>query len=540
MKIYFQIIFFLGLIWGQSSSSLEQSEVITERYSSNGLKKTVMVFEGAGINEIKVAEYGFFENGLKSYIKSFNNNALNGKSIRWYDNGNKAYEGNFKNNMKNGLHQSWFFDGSLENTINYSDDNLNGEYQEFHTNGNVLVKGNYENGQKEGLWISYYDNGEIQEKTNFKDGKLDGLKTAFLKNGDTKEEMIYRNNKKWTGTWVLNHSNGQKSVEGKYENGKGFVTEWFNTGDIYKKIDYNNDKIVGETIYRYFKNWEKKSIERLEDNKKNGLWTNWNEKGEKIKEGKYINNLMEGEWYFSYLLKDSSNWRSAKVNYQAGNGTNPNQNSGIPENGRVGKFESWYDNGKKALEYYYNDDGSRDSEKLTKRWYKNGNKWSEGYNTTINNMVVNIGKYTMWHRNGNKAWEYYYNDDGTRDSEKLTKRWHKNGNKRYEGYQATVIDKIVDVGKYTSWYENGQKDMEYYFNDDGTRDSGKLTSRWYEDGSKWYEGYVLSSNDKSLWNGLYKAYYNNGNLKSRGKYDKGKKTGEWTYWYEDGQTKQQV
>ena len=131
---------------------------------------------------------------------------------------------------------------------------------------------------------------------------------------------------------------------------------------------------------------------------------------------------MEGEWYFYYLHKDSSDWRYAKVNYQAGNGGNPHQNSGIPENGRVGKFEVWYDNGNKAIEWYYNDDGTRDSEKLTKIWYKNGNKWSEGYNATINNKVVNIGKYTMWHRNGNKAWEYYFNDDGTRDSEKLTKK----------------------------------------------------------------------------------------------------------------------
>ena len=97
-----------------------------------------MVFEGAGINEIKVAEYGFFENGLKSYIKSFKNNALDGKSIRWYENGNKAYEGNYKNNMKNGLHQSWFFDGSLDNTINYSDDNLNGGIKNFTQMGMFL------------------------------------------------------------------------------------------------------------------------------------------------------------------------------------------------------------------------------------------------------------------------------------------------------------------------------------------------------------------------------------------------------------------
>ena len=78
-----------------------------------------MIFEGEGLNETKVVEYGFYANGLKSYIKNFNNNALNGKSIEWHENGNKSFEGHFKNNIKDVLHYYWFGQSTPQYSMNY-------------------------------------------------------------------------------------------------------------------------------------------------------------------------------------------------------------------------------------------------------------------------------------------------------------------------------------------------------------------------------------------------------------------------------------
>ena len=66
MRRYLSLLLFIGLTLGQA---FKRNEVIIERHE-NGLKKIVMVFEGTGLNEIKVAEYGFYANGLKSYIKN--------------------------------------------------------------------------------------------------------------------------------------------------------------------------------------------------------------------------------------------------------------------------------------------------------------------------------------------------------------------------------------------------------------------------------------------------------------------------------------
>ena len=62
----------LGSMFGQSSVEPKRNEVVSERHS-NGLKKLVLVFEGEGLDEVLVAKYGFYNDGLKSYIKNYNN-----------------------------------------------------------------------------------------------------------------------------------------------------------------------------------------------------------------------------------------------------------------------------------------------------------------------------------------------------------------------------------------------------------------------------------------------------------------------------------
>ena len=76
-------------------------------------------------------------------------------------------------------------------------------------------------------------------------------------------------------------------------------------------------------------------------------------------------------------------------------------------------------------------------------------------------------------------------------------------------------------GPYKSYYENGQLEWEYYFNTDGTRDGTKKTKRWYENGQLWYEGYVITIDEEVEWNGPYKSYYEDGQLKSEKTYKDG-------------------
>tara|TARA_B100000959_G_C14501411_1_gene427359 strand:- start:39 stop:431 length:393 start_codon:yes stop_codon:yes gene_type:complete len=84
-----------------------------------------------------------------------------------------------------------------------------------------------------------------------------------------------------------------------------------------------------------------------------------------------------------------------------------------------------------------------------------------------------VGKWTQWYENGLKWMEYSYKN-GKRDG-KWTE-WHENGQKkREETYKNGKRD-----GKWTGWYENGQKDLERTYKDGGLIE----TTNWDEDGNE--------------------------------------------------------
>ena len=71
---------------------------------------------------------------------------------------------------------------------------------------------------------------------------------------------------------------------------------------------------------------------------------------------------------------NSKRWMSMTGSFKSGDGGNPNENSGVPTNGRHGLFKSFYENGQKLNEFYYKD-GKIDG--LNTYWYENGQKEQE-------------------------------------------------------------------------------------------------------------------------------------------------------------------
>ena len=113
-----------------------------------------------------------------------------------------------------------------------------------------------------------------------------------------------------------------------------------------------------------------------------------------------------------------------------------------------------------------------------------------------------------------------------------------------------------ELVKSISLYENGQKSSEDNYKDG--KGDGKWTT-WYENGQKWYEGYIKTINDTTaVWNGLKTQwyvngqkekemtfkdekedglrieYYENGQKRLEGYFKDGKQDRFWTFWYENG------
>lgn len=93
-------------------------------------------------------------------------------------------------------------------------------------------------------------------------------------------------------------------------------------------------------------------------------------------------------------------------------------------------------------------------------------------------------------------------------------------------------DSLLD-GKFTFWYENGQKQAETH------HQKGKqhgLLTMWYENGQK--EEEIQFQNGKG--NGPVTQWYENGQKKANAHYQDNKLHGLFTSWYENGQKKTEI
>ena len=336
--------------------------------------------------------------------------------------------------------------------------------------GNKILEYKMLKGVKNGIYKEWYPNGTIKTKGKYLNGIEDRM-------------------------WSIWYQNGQKEREGRYKDGvkDGLWSEWDLNGKIKEEVRYSGDYKIEETIYSYYENGNNKSKEKRANGKRNGLFTYWNENGLKLKEGKYRNGLMEGEWYFLVFNKEKEKWRSLKGSFKSGDGGNPNKISGVPLNGRNGLFTGFYSNGqKKSIRNYK--DGVLDG--LTTDWYENGQM---SLQATFNDGIM-IGKIESWFDDGTQEREYYNNDDGTRDSTKLTIRWYTNGQKRIEAYMTTINGEAEWRGAYTSWDEDGNVQYEGTYLRNGKWEGKDFN--WYENGQKrnettYKDGELIS---KEEWN----------------------------------------
>jgi len=99
-------------------------------------------------------------------------------------------------------------------------------------------------------------------------------------------------------------------VEGNYKDGKkeGLFTEWYEGGQKKWEMNFKDDKNEGIETH-WYENGQKKEEGNYKDGKKEGLWTEWFESGKKnwersFKDGKVVENIhpLYGEMSNIHLL----------------------------------------------------------------------------------------------------------------------------------------------------------------------------------------------------------------------------------------------
>ncbi|HEY2883162.1 MAG TPA: toxin-antitoxin system YwqK family antitoxin [Pirellulales bacterium] len=271
---------------------------------------------------------------------------------------------------------------------------------------------------------------------------------------------------------------------------------------------------------------------------KEGPWRIYGSRGELMEEGSYHRGLKDG----AEKTYDSEGRVATETNYRDGirNGKKITWNgqrklfeaeyeNGVP----IGTLSEWYGDGTPKIVQHYRG-GVQDG--LEQRWYSGGKKFYEA------NYVAGKkdGQYTEWHPNGKPKYATVYKA-GQPDG--VFKEWFEDGALKTEGgYLAGLSD-----GPWKEWNklnvspfdvksdkdEESKEPPKHSLAMELNYRKGQLDGKqvyYYRNGAKQLE--VLLDNGKR--EGPYTEWYDNGQVRSIGKYLHDDLNGETHYWYDTG------
>ena len=439
------------------------------------------------------------------------------------------YEGEFLNGERNGKGIEFRYDGLIVFEGEFKDGKRNGKGKEYNREGEVIFEGEYRNGKKwNGKGCQYY-NGKYYEIQNGKGLVNESDFTGYFYEGEYSNGERNGNGREYNDDFGY-----EKEFEGEYYKGKRWTGKEYNndnivTNELKEGREKNGENIFdfdysGRLEYEYegtFINGEKNGIGEERCCETNVIYFGEFKDGERNGKGKeyYENNknlIFEGEYISNYRLKGKE-YLHGKLEYEGEYLLNKKWNGiGFNENGN--KIYQIINGNGKVLEYNPNGHLIFEGE------YSNGFKL-KGIEYNSKGQLKFKGNYL----NG-KMWDgKIYDYDNKNKIYKLN-----NGKGNIKLYDIITNKKIFE-GEYINGERNGMGkeynrfDSELEFDGeflDGRRKKGKE----YMNGNLIYDG-EFSNN---LRDGKGKEYFQNGQLRFKGYYFKGK------MWDGKGYTKEKL
>lgn len=345
-----------------------------------------------------------------------------------------------------------------------------------------------------GYNVFYYPDGQKSSEGRFENGKPEGFWINYYKNGGKRSEGK-REQHLLDSTWVFFDREGDTVKKIDYKDGikSGFTYKYEaaygadSSKNMFLKSKelFYQDKQNG-TSYCYNQNWLKYTF-NYENGKRHGMGKEYNAEGRVISLYKYFK---------GFLIE------AATINRRDSQGR------------KQGRWVEFYSNGNKKLEVYY----------------RNGKK--NGY-------------YREYNRGGTLISETRYENDSLLTAEKTQKEkiktqyketYWENGKLKYTG--AFKEDKPVGIHK--EYAKDGSLKSAKEYNEDSElvgeglfNTKGKKTARWllyYPNDQKKASGKFRNGKRHGKW----QFFFENGELEQEGFYHGGKLDGEWRWYYPGG------
>lgn len=301
----------------------------------------------------------------------------------------------------------------------------------------------------------------------------------------------------------------------------------------------------------------------LEDGKPNGYWITYYKNGLRKSEGNRVNFMLDGLWKFyqeNGNLKNAISYREDKKNGAAY----------YYENCQLIKEEN-YENGLldgRQIEYFQ-DTGELKPKRIIP--YQEGREEGMGFEFAKDGRVLSIFNYekgflksketlNRFNPSGQKEgiWKSYYKSYRLKKEERF-KSGLLNGYVKYynpegkldsailfiDGERQNKEENIAEFNLDYTYYPNGQiKEITTYnlaSQKDGLstvyNESGEvISSEFYSKDQLLKKGII---DNAGLEQGIWEFYYLSGELKSKGAYTNGNRTGKWTFYFRNGKTEQE-
>ena len=434
-----------------------------------------------------------------------------------------------------------------------------GYWKTYYPTGQIKSEGGRKNFQLDSTWNFYSENGMLQKSIQYKNNDRNGWERLYDDKGKLNEEYLYENNLK-NGAAKWYYESGQLRKEGQFLNSKeeGKAIEYAADGRIITLLTYRNGFIyTEERINRYDEQNKRVGIWRdlyqdgrlsLEGNwsagMKNGVFKFYNRKGELEKLERYENDVLIVDEASTAILDIRKEYHSNGKLKEVGT---------YREGKKQGNFRVYDLEGKETDGLLYDNDiqvGKGMIDSLGRRvgeWtllYPDGNKRAQG-------------KYVAGLREGN--WTYFYANGKTEQTGVYKLDWptgmwkwyhgngllhreemYRNGREDGSSIEYDSLGVIINEGEYTAGVKNGK--WKLTVNDhieegqflDGERDG--VWTAYYGNGNKMFEGEFQSGVpiDK------HRYWYDNGQLEMAGKYLGGEMEGRWDFYDMNGYPSMQL
>lgn len=311
-------------------------EGVAKEYDNDGIITSILVYK---IGYILKREY--INRRDKSGLKQ-------GVWKVFYDNNILKEEGFYLNGKKDGFFKYYDVEGNLEKLEKYINGNIVEGAEEtriletrvdYYKDGKQKVIQTYLNNKPHGIRREYSEEGKVIQGYLFNEGEIIGI------------GIIDENGKK-QGSWQELYSIGKIKAEGSYVDSKP-INNWkyyFPSGKIEMIGSYNGKgQKIGQWKWLY-ENGNVLREENYENGKMEGLYVEYDENGNILSKGEFLDDKEEGKWIIHYgdFLEEGTYKEGLREEIWTGTYDNGNKAYEVifHDDNPDGNFKSYWPNGK--------------------------------------------------------------------------------------------------------------------------------------------------------------------------------------------------